>query len=218
MHLLIYCFGGFGKEVIDIARRLNMVSALWETIAFLDDAPRGNTYYGADVFRLESVQERFGTSFVESVIANGEPAIRKAIFERLAAAGIPLTSLIDAGAVVSESAHIGRGAVIFPGCYVSSSVQIGLNVAIVAGSTIGHDAVLADHAVISGHVNVGGGCTIGSESFIGMGSQIKENTRIGKSAIVGMGSVVCADIPDEVIAMGNPCRPLRPNLNRRVFS
>ena len=51
-----------------------------------------------------------------------------------------------------------------------------------------------------------------------MGSQIKENTRIGKSAIVGMGSVVCADIPDEVIAMGNPCRPLRPNLNRRVFS
>jgi UDP-3-O-[3-hydroxymyristoyl] glucosamine N-acyltransferase len=75
--------------------------------------------------------------------------------------------------VVSESAHIGRGAVIFPGCYVSSSVQIGLNVAIVAGSTIGHDTVLADHAVISGHVNVGGACTIGSESFIGMGSQIK---------------------------------------------
>ena len=81
------CFGGFGKEVIDIARRLNMVSALWETIAFLDDAPLGNTYHGADVFRLESVQERFGTSFVESAIANGEPAIRKAIFERLAAAG-----------------------------------------------------------------------------------------------------------------------------------
>jgi sugar O-acyltransferase (sialic acid O-acetyltransferase NeuD family) len=218
MHLLVYCFGGFGKEVIDIARRLNIVSALWETIAFLDDAPQGNTYYGAGVFRLESVQERLGTSCIECVIANGEPVIRKALAERLAAAGIPLTSLIDAGAVVSESAHIGRGAVIFPGCYISSSVQIGLNVAIVAGSTIGHDTVLADHAVISGHVNVGGACTIGSESFIGMGSQIKENTRIGKSAIVGMGSVVCGDIPDEVIAMGNPCRPLRPNLNRRVFS
>jgi hypothetical protein len=79
MHLLVYCFGGFGKEVIDIARRLNMVSALWETIAFLDDAPQGNTYYGAGVFRLESVQERFRTGCIECVIANGEPVIRKAI-------------------------------------------------------------------------------------------------------------------------------------------
>jgi len=218
MHLLVFCSGGFGKEVIDIARRLNMASALWETIGFLDDARHESTYYGAGVFRLESAGERFGASCIESVIANGEPAVRKAISERLAAAGIPPTSLIDAAAVVSESAQIGRGAVIFPGCYVSSSVQIGLNVAIVAGSTIGHDTVLADHAVISGQVNVGGACTIGSESFIGMGSQIKENTRIGKSAIVGMGSVVYTDIPDEVIAMGNPCRPLRPNLNRRVFS
>lgn len=218
MDLLVYCSGGFGKEVIDMARRLNQVSARWERIGFLDDRRQEAFYYGAGVFRLESVRERCGADRIESVIANGEPAIRRALFERLAAAAIPLTSLIDAAAVVSESAQIACGAVIFPGCYVSSSVQIGVNVAIVAGSTIGHDTVLADHAVISGQVNVGGACTIGSESFIGMGAQIKENTRIGMAAIVGMGSVVCADIPDEVIAMGNPCRPLRPNLNRRVFS
>jgi acetyltransferase-like isoleucine patch superfamily enzyme len=36
--------------------------------------------------------------------------------------------------------------------------------------------------------------------------------------IVGMGSVVFSDIPNEIIALGNPCRPIRPNLNKKIFS
>jgi acetyltransferase-like isoleucine patch superfamily enzyme len=51
-----------------------------------------------------------------------------------------------------------------------------------------------------------------------MGTQIKERTRVGKSVIVGMGSVVFSDIPNEIIALGNPCRPIRPNLNKKIFS
>ena len=50
-----------------------------------------------------------------------------------------------------------------------------------------------------------------------MGAQVKEGTRIGLESIVGMGSVVFADIPDEVIALGNPCRPMRPNTCKRIF-
>ena len=32
---------------------------------------------------------------------------------------------------------------------------------------------------------------------------------IGKNAIIGAGSVVTKDIPENVIAVGNPCRVLR---------
>ena len=40
---------------------------------------------------------------------------------------------------------------------------------------------------------------------------------IGEGVIVGMGSVVFNDLPDNVVALGNPARPMRPNLEQRVF-
>lgn len=32
------------------------------------------------------------------------------------------------------------------------------------------------------------------------------NTTIGNNVIVGAGSIVCGDIPDNSVAVGNPCR------------
>ena len=58
---------------------------------------------------------------------------------------------------------------------------------------------------------------IGANSYVGMGVSIKEGTKIGKDVIVGMGSVVYNDIPDGVIALGNPARPMRENVEKRVF-
>ena len=33
---------------------------------------------------------------------------------------------------------------------------------------------------------------------------------IGSNVVIGAGSVVTKDIPDNVVAVGNPCRVLRP--------
>lgn len=35
---------------------------------------------------------------------------------------------------------------------------------------------------------------------------------IGSNVVIGAGSVVCKDIPDDVIAFGNPCRVIRKNI------
>ena len=50
-----------------------------------------------------------------------------------------------------------------------------------------------------------------------MGVQIKEGISIGSNTIIGMGSVVYNDIPDNMIAIGNPARPIKKNLSKRVF-
>jgi sugar O-acyltransferase (sialic acid O-acetyltransferase NeuD family) len=217
MNLLIYCAGGFGREVMDIARRINRSQERWETIGFLDDMREGSSYYGAEVFRFEAARERFSGNAFEAVIATGEPFVRKALLEKLDEAGIGLATLVDPSAVISGTATIGAGMIVFPGCFVSSMAVLGRNVAMIAGSTIGHDTIFGDNCVVSGQVNIGGQCNIGSESYVGMGAQVKEGSRIGQGTIVGMGSVVFADIPDEVIALGNPCRPMRPNTSKRIF-
>ena len=51
---------------------------------------------------------------------------------------------------------------------------------------------------------------IGRNCWIGAGALILPGVTIGSDTIIGAKSVVTKDIPDHVIALGNPCRVLRP--------
>ncbi len=51
---------------------------------------------------------------------------------------------------------------------------------------------------------------IGQNCWIGAGALIMPGVTIGDNVVIGAGSVVTKDIPDNVIAVGNPCRVLRP--------
>ena len=50
---------------------------------------------------------------------------------------------------------------------------------------------------------------IGSDVWVGGGTIICPGVRIGSRAVIGAGSVVTKNIPDEVVAAGNPCRVIR---------
>ena len=52
---------------------------------------------------------------------------------------------------------------------------------------------------------------IGNNVWIGGGAIIMPGVTIGDNAVIGAGSVVTKDIPDNVIAYGNPCRVVREN-------
>lgn len=51
--------------------------------------------------------------------------------------------------------------------------------------------------------------TIGNNVWIGGNVVINPDVCIGNNSVVGSGSVVTKDIPDNVIAVGNPCRVFR---------
>ena len=51
---------------------------------------------------------------------------------------------------------------------------------------------------------------IGKNCWIGAGAVILPGVTIGDNVVVGAGSVVTKDLPDNVVAVGNPCRVLRP--------
>ena len=50
---------------------------------------------------------------------------------------------------------------------------------------------------------------IGDGSWIGGATTINPGVKIGKNLIIGSGSVVTKDIPDNTIAVGNPCRVIK---------
>jgi putative colanic acid biosynthesis acetyltransferase WcaF len=57
--------------------------------------------------------------------------------------------------------------------------------------------------------------TVGEDAFVGARAFVMPGIKIGARAIVGACSVVTKDLPEDVVAAGNPCRVLRPrNVNR----
>ena len=52
--------------------------------------------------------------------------------------------------------------------------------------------------------------TIGEDAFVGARAFVMPGIKIGARAIVGACSVVTRDVPENVVAAGNPCRILHP--------
>ena len=50
---------------------------------------------------------------------------------------------------------------------------------------------------------------IGSDVWVGGGTIICPGVKIGSKTVIGAGSVVTRDVPDGVVAAGNPCRVIR---------
>ncbi len=90
-----------------------------------------------------------------------------------------------------------------------AKVKIGDNVLFapnVAVYTAGHPI----HPVMrQSEYEYGIGITIGDNVWIGGNSVILPGVHIGSNTVIGAGSVVTKDIPDWVVAGGNPCKVIR---------
>lgn len=179
---------------------------------FLIDKPKVDSFVG---FPVVDFNDALGGSRV--TIAVGEPYLRKKLYNKVIKTDLQLTSIISPKSNVSHLATIHDGTIIAVFCSIQANARIGQNVSVNSASIIGHDSVVSNNAVISSMVNLGGAAFVGSGTFIGMGTLVKEGVKIGKSSIVGMGSVVYHDVPDNVIALGNPTRVVRRNKQNKVF-
>lgn len=87
--------------------------------------------------------------------------------------------------------------------------------------TIGDNVMLAPNVSLygAGHpihpdarnsgYEYGAPITIGNNVWIGGSACVLPGVTIGNNVVIGAGSVVAKDIPDNVIAAGNPCRVIR---------
>lgn len=120
-------------------------------------------------------------------------------------------NLIHPTAYFAPSSKVKGGAFIEPMTVVSSMCKLGFGVTIKRSASVGHHANLEDFVNINPGVVISGYANIGESTEIGSGAVISNNITIGKRCLIGAGSVVTRDIPDGVIAYGNPCKVVREN-------
>ena len=114
------------------------------------------------------------------------------------------------GIMIGDNLFINTHSTIVKGS--KRDTKIGNNVFIGQHNTIGHDSIIDDKVMIINHCVLNGFVEIGKGSFIGSHVVIRERIRIGEWCFIGQGSNVVKDIPDNTLAYGNPCRPIRKNI------
>lgn len=88
--------------------------------------------------------------------------------------------------------------------YIGDDVKIGPNVTITTTGHPVHPELRKNGAQFSFPVAIKDNVWIGSNAVILPG------ITVGKNSVIGAGSIVTKDIPENVVAAGNPCRILRP--------
>lgn len=92
--------------------------------------------------------------------------------------------------------------------YIGDRVMIGPNVTI---CTTGHPVYPLYREMVA-HYSLP--IHIGNNVWIGANSVVLPGVTIGDNTVIGAGSIVTRDIPANVVAVGNPCRVMRPISNR----
>ena len=88
--------------------------------------------------------------------------------------------------------------------YVGDHTMFGPNVTV---ATAGHPI---DPALRRKGYQYNAPVRIGENCWLGAGVIVLPGVTIGDNVVIGAGSVVTKDIPSNVVAVGNPCRVLRP--------
>lgn len=167
------------------------------------------TNFNVDAMRL--LEEKYKTNLF--FISFGAMKYRKRVYEFLTNNGWEAVNIIHPDAVVSPTAIIGKGVLIECGCLITPSPVIGDNVVVNTGSQVNHDNVVEDHVYIASGVVLSGGVTIGNNTLLDDGVIVTLGKSVGKNSLIGAGAVVTKDIPDGVVAYGNPCKVIRDNTN-----
>ena len=137
----------------------------------------------------------------------------------------------EIGRIVKELLGKSDGAFVNPPfyCDYGSHIEVGKNffanynctIIDVAKVKIGDNCQMAPNVSIytAGHplhpvsrnsmYEYGISVTIGDNVWIGGNTVIMPGVHIGSNTVIGAGSVVTKDIPDWVVAVGNPCRVIR---------
>ncbi len=217
MILAIYCGGGLGREVLELAYQINDVKHKWDKIIFVDDVIPDDRIQGIEKFSFEEFKKIHTPNEAKFVIATGEPRNRDILYTKVKNCGYNFDTLIHPDVRIPDTTTLGEGVVVNTGALISCNVTVGNNVFFQPYCTIGHDAKIADSCVISGFTAVSGHCEIGRATYIAVHSAVKQEIKIGSNCIVGMGAMVLRNVEDKIIVLGNPARIIGTNDEGKVF-
>ncbi|HVJ50744.1 acetyltransferase [Desulfitobacterium sp.] len=146
----------------------------------------------------------------------GDTSLRKNLFDRLKDIGFTLPTIVDPTARIGRNVHLGEGVYIGKNTVINPHSEIGDMTIINTGAIIEHGCHIKEFSHVGSGAVICGDVKIGAHTHIGANATVIQGLSIGKNSIIGAGSVVVHDLPQQVIAYGNPCKVVKNN--ERVYN
>jgi len=200
--LAILGASGHGKVVADAAE-----SSGWREVVFFDDAWPSllQNAHWAIVGDTAALIDQI-SNFDGVIVAIGNNKIRQEKLAMLEHFNAPMPVILHPSAQVSRYARLGEGTVVFASAVVNADTAVGAGCIINTGAVVEHDCELGACVHVSPNASLAGGVRVGDRSWVGLGVCVKQLLTIGKDTVIGMGAVVTRNIPNDVVATGNPAR------------
>lgn len=192
--------GGHALVVAESARRAGL-----DVCGFVDDAADAPLGCGpCSLERLGPITALRERAAVRWHLAIGSVQIRRALLETLWSERA--SAIVDASAVVADSAEVGAGAFVSARAVVQSRAHVGPHCIVNTAAVIEHECVLAENVHVAPGAVLGGRVRVGRDTLIGLGARVLPGVRIGERCVIGAGSVVIGDVPEGARVVGVPAR------------
>lgn len=146
------------------------------------------------------------------LLSQGDMKIREKVTNKIKQLGGIVPTLIYPTAIISKYAKISE-----------EGVVIGANCIVQADSEIKSNAVLRDMALVCHQTTIGNYCFVGPKALVGAHIDVKDFAFIGQdsllvsgkvgtmgtNSLLGAGAVLTKELPDNVVAVGNPARVIK---------
>lgn len=205
--------GGFGREVIPVARE--MLASLHKAddfeLVFVVEGGETGVINGhrvmADHDFLGAGEEKFFN------IAIADYKARERIAGRFIESGAQPFSIFARNCVRFDANKIGEGAIFCPFTMITSNATIGRFFHANLYSYVAHDCRIGDFVTFAPSVHCNGRVIVEDYAYVGTGAVIRQGGDakpivIGRGAVVGMGAVVTKSVEPFTTVVGNPARPL----------
>lgn len=209
--IVIIGAGGMGRETLDVIEYQNTLEKKWEFLGFIDEDPKlwdlkvreypvlGGIKWFEDNYSCE----------IKIIIGIGNNYTRKMMVNKLLKYEPKFASLIHPSVNITKQVKLGPGSIILAGCTLTSNITIGEHVIINIGTTISHDSNIKNFVNLCPGVHISGNNLINEDVYMGTGSLTINDIIIGKGTYVGAGAVVTKSLPEYVLAIGVPAKPIK---------
>lgn len=207
-NILIYGFGGFGREMACLIRTINSNKPEWNILGFIDDVvPKGTECrYGKVLGGFSCLDEIKEPTAL--VIAIASPEIVEKIVKKITNSYIYFPNIIAPDVLYfdKDSFTVGKGNIITFSCRMSCNIHIGDFNILNGQVSFGHDVIIGNNNLLMPETRISGGVSIGDNNFFGVRSLILQGIGIGNNTRIGASSVVMRNTRDNHLYIGNPAK------------
>jgi sugar O-acyltransferase (sialic acid O-acetyltransferase NeuD family) len=224
-NILIFGASGHGSVVLDCLER----SKDYRVVGFIDSfKKKGTKNNGYEVlgseFDLPYLIEKY--KIQGGIVAIGDNWTRQLLVKKILSIypDFSFISAVHPSAIIGNNVEIGKGSVIMPGVIINANSIIGDHCILNTKSSLDHDSIMYNYASLAPGVCTGSNVILGEGVAVCLGVRIIELVTVGHYAVIGASSLVIRDIPQNVLAYGNPAQIIRqrskgePYLNWRRYS